>query len=164
MAQYEIPKPIEERQNQRPVTFVDFLKETWTVPAAWLGGALAGMAFARARGIESGTPKYMTTVGVPAKIGAFVAFFMMWKKTEAERLGVEEIYTNYKDAKALRMDNEGLKKENALLKQMVEYEDQKDNAHAKSIIAAGPRTHHTHEAKSHAEHAMKEPAELTAAR
>lgn len=157
MAQYSEVTPLEERASKK-VTLGQFLKDTWPVPAAWLGGAALGMLFSKAKGYKTGTPAAQFAMMLPAKLGAFLAFFMVWQKKEKEHIGIGEIYDKYKDARALRMTNDDLVKENAVLGQMVEFEErqQENPKHVQEILAQGPRDHATH--------AAAEPSEITSAR
>lgn len=142
MPQYSETTPLEDRASKH-ITLGQFMRETWPVPAAWLSGAAAGVLFSKAKGYQSGTPAAQLAMMIPAKLGAFFALFMMWRKKEKEHIGIGEIYDKYKDARALRMTNEELLKENSLLKQMVEFEErqQEHPKHVQEILSHGPRGH-----------------------
>lgn len=154
MAHIHEATPHDERESKKPITLGQFLRDTWQVPAAWLGGAAIGFLYAKQRGYKTGTLQQQYAVGIPAKIGAFAAFFMIWQKNEKQRFGIEDIYENYKEARSTRMDNDALRKENELLKDMVAYENRHVPAHhdtpkhVQEIVAHGP--------KGHEEHAMQE--------
>ncbi len=121
------PKPLKERKSQN-VGLWDAAK--WFAPILLFGkiGAVAGWALGKFA-MENRNPetfanrKVLSILG--GYLGAFFTIFLKWRKVEAARLGVQDLYDDYKKAINLRCDNACLEKDNEVVRSMIEFEHEK---------------------------------------
>lgn len=128
-----------ERPSQH-LGFRDFLKEKLIRILIGSGaGAFVGSQSAKFWGFSAASRQWMSIVG--AAIGSQIAGFRNWRRNETRHLSVDQVYDDYRHLPGLRRSNEEITSDNALLKQMIAFEQEKAlPAPAKHITAA--TTHH----------------------
>lgn len=142
------PIPYEERPSQK-VTWGDYLRKH--VSLLLLPIALAGVGYMVGKNIKM-TPiseetkksggilhAYQTYMQMQfgsenkgqlfaaygSKIGVIISAFLAWKKKEQKRLEVSDVVESVKEIAPLHQTNEDLEKDNALVKKMIAFEQEK---------------------------------------
>ena len=147
MAQYHEPQPLEQRPSKN-IGLAHYVKEI--APA--FTAVVLGMVTGALKGHYAPSSSQARLLGAVSFGSLLVSPFLIWRKEEKQNIGIHEVYDHYKEAMALRMDNTQLAKENALLREMVEYENHQTSTHVKDIVAHGPKEHGDH----HHDHSPKE--------
>jgi len=153
MAKYHESTPLNQRLSKN-IDVWHYVKEIGPAAAAIVVGMGANYLQNRA---APGSAK-ARTLGIVSMVALAISPFLVWRKKEKENLGINDLYENYKDARALRMDNAAIAHDNAVLKDMIAYEERQMESpkHVQEILTHGP--------KKHVEHALAETAETAASR
>ena len=138
MVEYYKPTPIEDRKSEN-TTFAD--GAIWFGKLAAVGAAGAAAAWAGAKLLKPKIkmPQFMKEFMfreeehlqakdyalIGGKTAVIGKLFMMWRKSEAERKGVEDMLEGVNDIAQHHQSNEDLIKDNALVKDMIEFEERK---------------------------------------
>jgi hypothetical protein len=146
MVEYYKPTPLEDRNSQHVgvgnlVVWLGKLA-SWGVGGAaiaWSAAKILKPKIARpqfldkmyeASGIEKLNPhsEFLTPKNygyIGAKIGVVGKAFTLWREAEAERKGVEDMLEGVHDIASLHQSNEDLEKDNKLVKEMIAFEERK---------------------------------------
>lgn len=118
------PVPFEQRPSQN-IGLKHYAHEIAPIVGLTALGGFGGWLVGKL-GIIRQSPAITASLG--AKATGLISVFLIWRKHEKKNLGIEEAYKELKTIEHLHLTDDDLRRDNRILKQMIEFEKHKSFA------------------------------------